>query len=546
MKKIGSYVFNVDNFFKMVQILIRFRTGIPVLIMGETGCGKTSLINAIAEINNYKMYTLNIHAGVNDNEIVQFMVKHKLLEESIKYDKYEDDVDNLFNIRTDSMSVSESLNLSLRSSQISEHENNNSNEQKDDKLIIVFFDEFNTCNSLGLLTEIMCSKKCQGINVKKNVVFVGACNPYRKKTKQSETSALVKEGNKNSFQKLVYAVNPLTYTQLYYLFNFGSLDSENEKKYITGIVEAEIPEYVKDQSKLNTIKELIIQSFTNAQSFIKEKNGKESVSMRETRKFMSIYKFFIKDIEKKQRLAKSFNAKNEKEKADSSNEFDYKPYLTLNELLTQKYSIAAAIYICYYIRLSNNSDKIEFQEMMGNILEIEFLRYPNQFQDELIQNIQLEKGIAANDSLRLNLFICFIGIMTRIAVFLVGPPGCSKTLCFNILKKEMKGNHSKVKYWQDYPQLIVTSYQGSLTSTSKGIIDTFNDADKKLKDYINKDKKSTSENKSNDEGTTNQKIKKNGIIVCVFIDEIGLCEISPSNPLKALHTYLELDYKNNK
>ena len=35
-----------------------------------------------------------------------------------------------------------------------------------------------------------------------------------------------------------------------------------------------------------------------------------------------------------------------------------------------------------------------------------------------------------------------------------------------------------------------------------------------------------------------------GIIVCVYIDEIGLCELSPFNPLKALHTFLELGYKN--
>lgn len=48
----------------MVQILIRFRTGIPVLIMGETGCGKISLINAIVEINNYEMLTFNVHSGV--------------------------------------------------------------------------------------------------------------------------------------------------------------------------------------------------------------------------------------------------------------------------------------------------------------------------------------------------------------------------------------------------------------------------------------------------------------------------------------------------
>ena len=36
----------------------------------------------------------------------------------------------------------------------------------------------------------------------------------------------------------------------------------------------------------------------------------------------------------------------------------------------------------------------------------------------------------------------------------------------------------------------------------------------------------------------------NDIISLVFIDEIGLCEISPLNPLKVVHSFLELDYKN--
>ena len=508
IKNLGSYVFSADNFFKMVQILIRIKTGIPVLIMGETGCGKTSLINAIAIINNFKIIPFIIHSGINDNEIVKFMVKNNLLETPIDYDIFEDDVDNLYidNLEDDS---------------------NNLNKKKEEKLIIVFFDEFNTCNSLGLLTEIMCNKKCQGVNVRKNVTFAGACNPYRKITNNvSNNTALTKEIGINSSQKLVYSVNPLTHTQLYYIFNFGSLSVENEKKYITVIVEAEINDFVKDKSKLQEIKKLIISAFINAQSFIKEKNGKESVSMRETRKLMTIYKFLIKDFEKKKELSKDYSKKSSEE-LKGINEFDFSYYLDKDEFLAQKYAISTAIYICYYIRLSNKNDKNEFQRIMNNILDIEFLSYPTQLQNELIENIKLEKGIAPNHSLKLNLFICFIGIMTRIAVFLVGPPGCSKTLCFYLLKKVMKGNHSKSNYWKQYPQLVVTSYQGSLTSTSKGIINTFKDAQQKLKVFIEKNKES------------NKKI-----IVCVFIDEIGLCENSPFNPLKALHSFLELDYKN--
>jgi energy-coupling factor transporter ATP-binding protein EcfA2 len=458
-KKLGSYVFNADNFFKMVQILIRFRTGIPVLIMGETGCGKTSLINAIAEINNYKMLTFNVHAGVTDNEIVQFMVKHNLLEKTIGYDKYEDDVENLYNFdnENDSNSLNASVsNLSLdtQRSKIKENDNNKDDEQ----LIIVFFDEFNTCNSLGLLTEIMCSKKCQGVNVRKNVVFAGACNPYRKITKKpKDTSALVKEGSAISEQKLVYTVNPLTYTQLYYIFNFGSLSAENEKKYITGIVEAEINEYINDKSLINKIKLLMIDTFTSAQSFIKDKNGKESVSMRETRKFMTIYKFLIKDFERKKKISHIYSNKSELQKSLNAEE-DYTFYLNKDEFLAQKYSIATAIYICFYIRLSESKDKTDFETEMNKLFELNFTEYPKQLQDELIRNIKLDKGIAPNEALRLNLFICFIGILTRISVFLVGPPGCSKTLCFNLLKREMKGYHSKSKFWQQYPQLVVTSY----------------------------------------------------------------------------------------
>ena len=144
-QKLGSYVFNADNFFKMVQILLRFRAGIPVLIMGETGCGKTSLINAIAEINNYKMLTFNVHAGVNDNEIVQFMMKNNLLETDLVYDEFEDDVENLYSLGNEE--DSNSISVTNFSNIILEKEKSETEDKNIKK--IVFFDEFNTSNSLG-------------------------------------------------------------------------------------------------------------------------------------------------------------------------------------------------------------------------------------------------------------------------------------------------------------------------------------------------------------------------------------------------------------
>ena len=43
-KTLQSYVFTNDNFVKMYLLIMRTRANIPTIIMGETGCGKTKLL----------------------------------------------------------------------------------------------------------------------------------------------------------------------------------------------------------------------------------------------------------------------------------------------------------------------------------------------------------------------------------------------------------------------------------------------------------------------------------------------------------------------
>jgi ATP-dependent Clp protease ATP-binding subunit ClpA len=45
----NDYVLTADNFLKMLLIIIRARTKVPIVIMGETGCGKTSLVRYLAK-----------------------------------------------------------------------------------------------------------------------------------------------------------------------------------------------------------------------------------------------------------------------------------------------------------------------------------------------------------------------------------------------------------------------------------------------------------------------------------------------------------------
>lgn len=60
-----DYVLTTDNFLKMNVIYLRVQSRIPVIIMGETGCGKTSLIRFFCQnIRSEELRIFNIHAGV--------------------------------------------------------------------------------------------------------------------------------------------------------------------------------------------------------------------------------------------------------------------------------------------------------------------------------------------------------------------------------------------------------------------------------------------------------------------------------------------------
>jgi hypothetical protein len=153
----GNYVFTADNFVKMVLILLRIRSNIPVIMMGETGCGKTSLIRKLSELKNNgnanKMKILNIHAGTNDNDIIDFI---------------------------NTKVIPDALNLEKENKKEREKRKKNQQLFEEDK-IWVFLDEINTCKSMGLISELICKHTCQGKPLPSDIVFIAAYNPYRKR-----------------------------------------------------------------------------------------------------------------------------------------------------------------------------------------------------------------------------------------------------------------------------------------------------------------------------------------------------------------------------
>jgi len=139
----------------------------------------------------------------------------------------------------------------------------------------------------------------------------------------------------------------------------------------------------------------------------------------------------------------------------------------------------------------------------------------------IIDNITLDKRIAKNKILKENIFLFFITITSNIPLIIIGKPGSSKSLSYQLLKKSMRGNYSKNNFFRKYPQILTTYFQGSESTLAEDINNLFEIGKEKLTKYENN--------------------KENKPISLLIFDEIGLSEFAKDNPVKVLHKKLEYD-----
>jgi len=454
--------------------------------MGETGCGKTSLIIKLSQIlNNGEelVEKIDIHPGITDEEINE---KMKEMNKNAKSDKYKN------------------------------------------KELWVFFDEINTCLSLSLLTEIFINRTFNGEKLEDNIRLIGACNPYRKRKELIERCGLTREDDEDD--QLVYKVEQLPQSLLYYVFSFGSLRDEDEKKYIRSIIQKL---FTKEEEKL---RDLTTEAISKCHIFLRKSFGDDPsiVSLREIARFKTCVEFFLNYLLKKN--------KQTKDKLDDDTKKLYKIK-----------SIICSIYICYFIRLTNEENRGKFDAEMQNILlkisnvyceekeidekndanlfsKIKYQRLAIDLRDKnfqkfsellkieeefLLEQIELDKGIGKNQLLKENLFLLFLAIVTKIPLIIVGKPGTGKSLSTQLIYNSMRGPYSKPKsFFTNYPKINQIYFQGSESTTPEDVNELF----KKTENLY-----------------TNNKSE----IYMILFDELGLAEKSPSNPLKVLHSKLE-------
>ena len=186
-------------------------------------------------------------------------------------------------------------------------------------------------------------------------------------------------------------------------------------------------------------------------------------------------------------------------------------------------AVMVSLGIVYYMRL-NKEYRAKYEEVLNQKVkmpgEVNFSQAFNEELDFFCESIELPSGIAQTRALKENLFATILCTVTHTPLVIVGAPGSSKTLSFNLAIANLKGPESKRELFRDvgvFKSLDPHYYQCSRRTTSNEIQTVFSRA-------INRQRSHS---------------KFSLPIYCVVLmDEAGLPEESHES-LKVLHYHLD-------
>uniref|UniRef100_A0A4W5LLN5 RING-type E3 ubiquitin transferase n=1 Tax=Hucho hucho TaxID=62062 RepID=A0A4W5LLN5_9TELE len=474
-----TYELTTDNILKMLAILMRFRCSIPVVIMGETGCGKTRLINFLCELQKRAVTTQNmklvkVHGGTS-SDMIYTNVREA---EAIAYN----------------------------------------NKQSYGFDSVLFFDEANTTDALSSIKEVICDHTVEGepLQSQCGLQIIAACNPYRKHTDEMihrlESAGLgyrvrAEETDEKlgsiPLRQLVYRVQALPPSMIPLVWDFGQLNDHTENMYIKKIVKRVVQTNVINVTYASWITNVLSAS----QRYMRKRTDECSfVSLRDVERCMQAFVWFYKNH--KMLLADLWEFERN-QNAERRKQIPRDPVL---------WSLVMAVGVCYHACLEN---KEEYRQnickyLTGIYTPLKVMQEISLMQDLFLSGVPLGETIARNNALKENVFMIVICIELRIPLFLVGKPGSSKSLSKTLVADAMQGQAAHSDLYKRLKQIHLVSFQCSPHSTPLGIINTFKQCarfqeGKNLKEYIS----------------------------VVVLDEIGLAEDSPKMPLKTLHPLLE-------
>ena len=124
--------------------------------MGETGCGKTVLVNFLSQTLEIPLLTLDVDGGKTDEDVIEFM--DRVVQ---TYDEQSEDGNG----------------------------------------VLVFFDDINVANCMGLFKTLIIDRMHRSVPLPHNIRLIMCCKPYRLRNHEFEAT--------DPMRRLVHRVHPL-------------------------------------------------------------------------------------------------------------------------------------------------------------------------------------------------------------------------------------------------------------------------------------------------------------------------------------------------
>ncbi|KAL7825428.1 hypothetical protein AOLI_G00326350 [Acnodon oligacanthus] len=425
----STYQLTLDNALKILAIHLRFECNIPVVIMGETGCGKTRLVKFMCDLlrkgdDKTNLLMVRVHGGTTSDMI------YKKVEQAVEVSKRNRDL----GVYT-----------------------------------VLFFDEANTTEAVYAIKEVMCDRTIRGEPVDApDLKFVAACNPYRKHT-QSAIKQLEKAGlgyrvraedtseklGQIPMRQLVYRVQPLPASLSPLVWDFGKLNTYTQELYIAKMVETFFTtENLKEQHK-----SLFTNVINISQTHMTESNECRMVSLRDIERCMKTAMWFY---QQKENLFPLIDQKKRNHGGTDQRRID-----------DRIRSLILAVGVCYSASLEDREEYLKLTARALSLTAQEMLEEIDLCQEVFVDNVDIPAATAKNDALKENVFMMIVCMNLRLPLFLVGKPGSSKSLSKTVAADALQGKSSHSELFKSYKQAQLLSFQCSAHSTSDGIISTF-------------------------------------------------------------------------
>ncbi|CAF2053256.1 unnamed protein product, partial [Rotaria magnacalcarata] len=364
---------------------------------------------------------------------------------------------------------------------------------------VVFFDEVNTASCLGLFKEMFMDRTLHGHSLPKNIFFTAAINPS------------IKLSDDTIVHRQNYLVHQLPQALENLKVSYGALEPASLKEYIDKKIAKFRINSLNNSQKVMPLEEyaqeMLAESILNAQHFCEKYLGQNSVSQREIQRCFNLIEFF-------------WYMRFDDEIENDDNLYQPNPIRC----------IALSLALIYYFRLPTEEDNAQrndkqtpTREQLAKLLSQTIPDFVDVIQNELDRfvnsdNFVIPHAVAINQAVREHIFAIVVSIVTRTPLCIIGAPGQSKTLSFQIVLQNLQGSQLSIKpFCKRLPAIDPFFCLGSKYSRSEDIAYIFERALKREQQY--------EQNRMNTR-------------CVVFLDEASLPD-EKKMVLKVLHPYLD-------